>query len=137
MSQALAQDDLPQDDRPAEGCDPDCLCCRGGKAVNWRVDGGWEPQACGLCGGYPPRRSMQNALLGDRLADLKQCCKAYAAQLALDDPLRTLTLQRAQGILRDLLDLEAGRATRSPHMQSEPLDVNGLKAPEEAERRLW
>lgn len=80
---------------------------------------------------------MHRALLGDRLAELKECCRAYKAQLALDDPIRTLTLQRAQGILRDMLDLEAGRATRRPHMQSEPLDANGLKAYEERERRLW
>lgn len=137
MSQALAQDDPPQDDRPAEGCDPDCLCCRGGKAITWRTPSDWDNPPCSLCGGCPPRVSTQRTLLGDRLADLRQCCKAYKAQLALDDPLRTLTLQRAQGILRDMLDLEAGRATRSPHMQSEPLDANGLKAPEEAERRLW
>lgn len=80
--------------------------------------------------------STQRTLLSDRLADLKQCCKAYKAQLALDDPLRTLTLQRAQG-LRDMLDLEAGRATRRPHMQSEPLDANVLNELERPERRLW
>lgn len=127
---AADQDDLPQEDRPGQGCDPDCLCCRGGLARIYRTDDGWQPAACGLCGGSPPRSSLQAVLLGDRLEDLRQCCKAYKAQLALKDPLRTFTLKRAQGLLQDMLDLEAGRATRSPVAHSEPLDANALNEPE-------
>lgn len=128
---AQAEGDLPQDDTPAKGCDPNCLCCRGGMARVWRTEGGWEPQPCGFCGGYPPRSTMHEALLGDRLDDLKQCCKAYSAQLKLKDPLRTFTLQRAQGILADMLELEAGRGTRGASVQPAPLDGNALNEPEE------
>ncbi len=125
-----AQADLPQDDQPTRGCDPSCLCCRGGSARVWRTESQWDGYPCGLCGGHPPRASVQEALLGDRLADLKQCCKAYKAQLKLRDPLRTLTLKRAQDVLQDMLDLEAGRAVRRPAVQSAPLDENDLNEPE-------
>lgn len=137
VSQATAQGDLPQDDQPSKGCDPACLCCRGGLSRTFRADGGFEPSACGFCGGYPERTDLHYMLLRDRLDDLKQCCKAYGAQWKLKDPLRSLTLQRAQGLLQDMLDLEAGRATRRPHMQSEALDANDLNALEAPQRRLW
>lgn len=131
-----AQDGLPQEgDAPIQGCNPACLCCRGGKATVWRTNAnGWEPQACGLCGGYPEREPIHRVLLGDRLADLKACCKAYKQQLHLDDPLRTLTLKRAQGILQDMLDLEAGRGTRGAYTPSAQLDANAVSSDEEPQR---
>lgn len=129
--QAQAEGDRPPDDAPSKGCDPACLCCRGGLARTFRTDEGFETFAYGMCGGYPQRTDLYYPLLGDRLDDLKQCCKAYGAQLKLKDPLRTLTLQRAQGILQDMFDLEAGRATRRASAQSAPLDENALNQPEE------
>lgn len=128
----VGAEDLPQEDQPARGCDPNCLCCRGGLSRTFRTDEGYEPFACGFCGGYPPRMAIHLALLEDRLDDLKACCKAYKAQLHLKDPLRTFTLKRAQGLLQDMLDLEAGRAVRGPVVTSEPLDENDLKATKEA-----
>lgn len=108
-----AEDGSPTQDAPQPGCDPNCLCCRGGKATVWRTSAeDWYAQPCGICGGYPEREPIERILLGDRLADLKAACKAYKAQLQLDDPFRTFTLKRAQGILADMLDLEAGRGIR-------------------------
>lgn len=87
----------------------------------------------GICGGYPEREPIERILLGDRLADLKAACKAYKAQLQLDDPFRTFTLKRAQGILADMLDLEAGRGIRGAAAPPAPLDAEDQKGREEAQ----
>lgn len=88
-------------------CDPNCLSCHGGNALNFLAD---DDNYCLVCGGKVKgvlEMARRDALVELRLDELARLLGIFRRQLLSGDTLRSFSLRRAAGLLDEIAKIEA------------------------------
>ena len=106
-----------------KACDPSCKNCKGGAAqcpLFKERRGGRS--ICAVCGGdlISKDEQLREECIVAKVVEAKKVFRSYEAQFNAGDSMRSFSLRRLQGIIGDILDMEAGK----------PL-LEGVAAPDE------
>lgn len=88
-------------------CDPNCLSCHGGHAMNYLAN---DDGHCMVCGGEvkdSEAQARRDALIEMRLDELASLLHLFRRQLRTGDVQRGFNLNRSRGLLDEIAKIEA------------------------------